>query len=87
MQTDDETEEQITLTGKLIGADVKGCTFHMEFDEGEGIRGRFKDAISHVHTVELPKEYKATMTKKEKVYFATGKVEVTYFLIRLDPAD
>lgn len=86
-QTSEETEETITVTGELCGADVKTRMFHMEFAGGtEPMRGRMADTIGHQHTLELPRRYDAVVRKRTKVFYATEKEEVNYFLMSLTPA-
>ena len=79
----EETEEEMEIVGELVGADVKQHTFHLRVEGGGEIRGRFTDAISEDHTVELPKRYIARIRKMTKIIYATEEEQVTYLLLSL----
>lgn len=75
--------EEVTITGDLLDVSIPDKTFQMNVD-GKMIQGGFDMAISHVHPVQLPQRYRATMNVQEKVVTEDGKDEITYFLLRLD---
>jgi hypothetical protein len=83
-ETSDEVVEEITVVGMLVGADVGRRSFHLAAEGGE-IRGSFVDAISEVHTVELPRPYKAILQKTSLVQFAMEEERVSYVLLSLTP--
>lgn len=86
-ETSDETTEEITLVGTLVGADVMRRTFHMEFEDGEEIRGQFENAISESHKAELPKRYKALILKTTKVIYSTEEERTSYHLVKLQESN
>jgi len=79
------TPEEVTLTvrGLLVGADTKRHSFHMVFEEADEIRGTMSEAIGEEHTVELPREYEATVRRTSTENPATGQRISTYHLVRL----
>jgi hypothetical protein len=79
-------KEEVTLIGDLLDVSIPDKTFQMYVD-GKMIQGGFDVAISHVHPVQLPKRYRATMNVQEKVVTEEGKDEITYFLLRLEPTE
>ena len=79
-------KEEVTLTGDLIDVSIPDKTFRMTVGD-KMIEGGFDAAISHVHPVQLPRSYRATMNVQEKVVTEDGEDEITYFLLRLDPSE
>lgn len=77
------TEEEITLSGRLMGANVRTRTFEISTDEEERITGRItKDALNKVASFILAKKCKATLLKvttksrsKEKVYWTLKDIQ------------
>ena len=82
--TSEEVEDTFEFTGRLIGADIKAHTFHIEY-EGADIRGKMSENIGLEASVELPRLYKAKITKRTKIHYALEKEDVNYFLISLYP--
>ncbi len=82
--TSEETVTEAVVEGTLEGADVPRRSFHIVLDNGEDIRGLFLDAISNDQTVELPKRYRAILTKRSKIFYSTEREETSYFLNRLE---
>ena len=85
-ETGEEHIEEITLTGDLVAVSVSARTFQMKFESGEDIRGKFEDAISERHTVELPKRYKVRLTKTSRIIYSYEEDDESYFLLSLEPA-
>ncbi len=84
-ETSQETREEITVTGQLVGADVERRSFHMRLESDTEIRGFFTDAIGLSHTVELPKLYRANITKTVTIRYSTEEEDIHYHLLRLEP--
>lgn len=60
----DPSEEEVSLNGKLMGANVRTKTFEINTSDGEIISGRIsKDALSGVASFVLDKECNATLLK------------------------
>lgn len=82
-----ESVEIITVRGLLVAANTLRHTFHLVTDDTDtDIRGKFKDAISTEHTVELPKHYTATVQKTTVMQFSSEQPEESYLLLELKPS-
>lgn len=80
----DETNEAITVEGRLVGLDVDLGTFHMAFAEGEDIRGRIGGAFRDGgRPSEVPGNYIAGMMKTTVIYYSTQEDKVSYELVEL----
>jgi hypothetical protein len=87
LETSQETEDVIDVTGTLVGLDVKLHRFHLEGEDGTTIRGESSPKIGTKHTLELPRRYTVAVSVKRKINYATEKEDVTYFLLDIkDPA-
>ena len=84
-KTGEERVEEVTLNGELIAVNLATKTFRMRFDSGDDVHGKFKDAISVGHKVELPKRYTATLTKTSRIIYSREEDEDSYFLLGLEP--
>lgn len=84
LQTDIEIVDKMAVIGLLEGANVRNKRFSIVTDEGNSISGSFEDAIDDSHTVELPKKYRATITRTAKIQFSTDEEQESYFLERID---
>ena len=82
-ETSDNFEEEIKVTGSLVGADVTKHTFHMVFDEADEIRGTMAETIGSQYTVELPKRYVAIMRKTSYLNYATDEEHIKHHLLEL----
>jgi hypothetical protein len=83
-ETSDDEEEQTTVSVELLGADAVSHTFHLRLQDGKEIRGRCPpEVIDETHSVELPKNYRATLVKTTKIRFSTEEPEESWRLIRL----
>lgn len=82
--TSDETTEEITVEGLLVGADVSRRSFHLQVEGQPDIRGSFTDAISESQTVELPRPYRVVLRKTVRVNYSTEKEDITHHVIRLE---
>lgn len=84
-RTSDDTTDTLTIVGELAAADTTRKTFKLNPDMGGEISGKFSEAISAEHTVELPRRYRVTLVKTRRVKFSTDEEEVSYFLTGLEP--
>jgi hypothetical protein len=82
-ETSDEKEDIVELAGQLVGLDVDTKKFHMKIEGGDDIKGDVAPIIGTKHTLELPKRYTADVLVKRKIYYATEKEDVSYFLLKL----
>lgn len=80
----DETIEELVVTGELAAADVTRKTFKIDLPDKQGFQGTFDDAISHAHTVTIPRKYRAYLTKSSRLQYSTDKTVISYFLRRLE---
>jgi hypothetical protein len=69
----------------MLDVSISEKTFKMSIN-GKIICGSFDTAISASNPVQVPKTYQATMNVVQKIIVADGQEEVTYFLLRLEPA-
>jgi hypothetical protein len=83
-QTSDETEETVTLFGRLVGGDIKARTFHMEFETGDDIRGGMHKSFKPETDLNLGEHYTAKVIKRTKIHYSTEQEDTAYFLILLD---
>jgi hypothetical protein len=85
--TSEDDEAIFTVEGILQGADVLRKTFHFEFIEDNRprhISGSFIDAISPLHSVELPKRYRATIKETRKTFYSTQEDQVRHTLLGIE---
>lgn len=78
-------EETVVVVGELLDVKVSDHTFSMQLSD-KIIQGTFDKVISSQNPVQLPKTYQATLKILQKVAVdETGKEQIDYFLVRLDP--
>jgi hypothetical protein len=78
-------EHDAKVIGELVMVDTEEKRFKMRI-AGRPIEGRYSDAISIVHSAELPATYTAEMTVTRKIVATDDEEPVSYFLVRLSPA-
>ncbi len=83
-ETSESEEEELVVEGLLVGADISSGSFHIQLSDESDLRGKFSDAISRSHTVELPRRYRARLRKTTVTIFSTNKQHIEYFLLELD---
>jgi hypothetical protein len=82
-----ESVEIITVHGLLVAANTVRHTFHLVTEDTDtDIRGKYKDAISEEHTVELPKSYIAKIQRTTILQFSSEQPEESYLLLELKPS-
>ena len=79
----EEREEELVLTGWLVGADLKTKRFRFQGPEGVEIAGKFDDAISESHAAEIPHRYEVQLTRRTRSRFGTDAIDEEYFLKHL----
>jgi hypothetical protein len=79
----DETNEPVSVRGRLVGLDVELGTFHMTFPEGEDIKGKLGEAFRGGRISEVPGNYTADMIKTTVIYYSTREDKVSYELVEL----
>ena len=84
-QTSDETEDRVSISGKLVGIDEKLRTFHLEVPEGEDpdIKGHVSDSISFDPPISVPRNVRADLMKRVKVHYAYEQEEKYWELVGL----
>jgi hypothetical protein len=83
--TSDITEETFFVRGRLLGADVKSRTFHLEFEDGSDIRGKMSEEVASQEEIALKHHYAAKIHKRVKIHYAMEKEDVSYTLLDLAP--
>ena len=86
-ETGDEQEDEVILSGKLVGLDVETNYFHMTFPDAEDIKGTLSDQFQHDRSRSVPGFYKAELRKRTHLKYSTGAEAVNWALISLDPAN
>jgi hypothetical protein len=79
--TSEEQETMSEFTGRLVGLDVTSRRFHMETEDHGDIKGAIAPAIGTQHTLEIPKVYTIVAQVKRKIYYATEKEDVSFYLL------
>jgi hypothetical protein len=82
-QTSEEIETIVEMSGELVGLDVDTKRFHMKVEGPDDIKGGVSPIIGTRKTLEVPKHYTAEVQVKRKIYYATDKEDVAYFLLNL----
>lgn len=86
MTSDVKEEPPFTVTGQLLGADIKPPTFHFKVEGGEEIRGTFTDAITVSHPLPgFPLQCSVEVFRKTIVKYATDEENSTWHLLKLTP--
>lgn len=80
--TSDKSERTITVRGTLVGVDVPARTFHMSFDEGRDVRGKFEENLDRFH-YRIPRIYTATITETKTVFYSTDEEKTSFLLTDL----
>ena len=83
-ETGDEQEEDVVLSGRLVGLDVETNYFHMTFPDAEDIKGTLSDQFQHDQSRSVPGIYKAELRKQTHLKYSTGAEAVIWALISLD---
>ena len=76
----EETEDNLTVPGRLVGLDEKLRTFHFEPESGEDIRGRVSETYNFLPAIDVPTSATITVTKNTKVKYSTGEEKVDWTL-------
>ncbi len=84
--TSDVTDEEITVTGKLVGGDTVTRNFHMSFPSADDIKGQMADDFTYVGDLTLEHLYKARILKRKIVRYATEEEDFSYRLLNLEPS-
>ncbi len=77
----------IEVVGVLVGADMDRKSFHFKTEARQDLRGRFLDAITTEHRVQLPAPYTAKIRVTTQTVYSTNEEEDEYFLLSLTPND
>ncbi len=73
----------IEVVGVLVGADMDRKSFHFKTEARQDLRGRFLDAITTEHRVQLPAPYTAKLRVTTQTTYATNQEEDEYCLLSL----
>jgi hypothetical protein len=84
--TSEENITEETVYANLVGADIERQSFHLKLDGGEEIRGRLSEAlvIGEKQPVELPRRYKVTIKKTQRIRYSTEEEDISYQLLSLE---
>jgi hypothetical protein len=82
-QTSDKKEEEIIVTGNLVGGDVKTRKFHMTFEDAAEIKGDMSEELARGGELRLDHRYTATIRKTTQIHYSTEKEDVSYLLLSL----
>jgi len=83
--TSEESIENITWNGKLVGFDTKTRTFHLEFEKGtEDIKGRLAEGFRARGEITIDTRYEAKIQKVTTIHYSTEKEDVRYYLVYLE---
>jgi hypothetical protein len=86
-QTTEEETEQITITGVLLGINIKTNRFELQPDVGDDqIKGSLRVTLDLAHPAPVPGRYRATISKTTVIRYSTEEEKPFYELLRLDPA-
>ena len=83
-KTSDVTEEPLVIVGTLVGGDTAEKEFHLTFAEGEDIRGTISLEFRLDGELTLDRPYRATITKRAIVHYATEVEDISYELKGLE---
>jgi hypothetical protein len=84
--TSDDTVEEETYHGTMIGANTDKQTFHFKPDGDRGeINGNAGDLISQQNTVELPRRYEIRVRKVTRIKYSTDQEQTKYHLLQMTP--
>lgn len=79
--TSDETSEEVSTIGLLVGADVSHREFHMTFPHADEVRGKFGPEINVETELTLNKTYQVRLRKKSIATYSTDTEKVTWELL------
>jgi hypothetical protein len=84
--TSEATERPVMLEGDLVAVDTATKSFKMNVStRPKPVRGTYVDAIGAEHRVELPRRYRALLTERTQVKYATDEEDQTFVLLELIP--
>jgi hypothetical protein len=83
LDTSEETEIPIEVSGELVGFDSNSHWFHFKTEDGVVMKGGTSPKIGTIHTLEVPKRYTISALVKRKVHYATEQEDVSYFLLEV----
>jgi hypothetical protein len=85
-QASDETIEQLTLDGLLVGGDLQTRRFHMSFPDADDVVGQIGEDFSPApEALVLGRRYRATVVKRTLTKLSTGDEDTHWTLIGLTP--
>lgn len=79
----EESTEDLTVDGRLVGINVETGTFHLTVPEGEDIKGRLGGGFKDGNPSEVPGNYISALVKTTVIYYSTKEDKVTYELVEL----
>lgn len=85
--TSDVKQEEITITGELVGADTVTKKFHLKFPgvDTDDIEGKFADGFTATGDLVINNNYQAKLLKNIVVHMATDREDVSFQLVSLKP--
>lgn len=83
-QTSEETVEEFTALGELLGADASSETFHMQLTDGPEIKGKLTFSVGEDPPVALKRYYQGYFRRATTISYATEEEKTVYFLLALE---
>lgn len=85
--TSEVKQEEITVTGELVGGDTATREFHLQFPgtNVDEIKGKFADGFTPPGELILNHNYRAKLLKNTVVHFAIDKEDMSFQLVSLIP--
>lgn len=84
-ETSDVEEEDVVVSGNLVGLDTDLETFHVVVPQADDIQGGWAPEFHYALDIQLNARYQAFLTKKKITYYAYDKEETRWFLRGLRP--
>lgn len=82
-QTSEETTEEFSAYGELLGLDVDTQNFHMRLQEDVEVKGRLAFEVDEESPIPVPGRYRGSFRKMTTISYATEEEKTTYFLLSL----
>ena len=79
-ETSEIEEEEVAISGNLVGLDTDLETFHIVVPDAEDIQGGWAPDFHYALDIQLNARYLAFLTKKTITYYAYDKEETRWML-------
>lgn len=82
-QTSEETTEEFSAYGELLGLDVDAQSFHVRLREGPEVKGKLAFEVDEDSPIPVPGHYQGSFRKTTTISYATEEENTSYFLLSL----